>query len=560
MFRLQSLRRGAERHDHIVLSYAVFNTTEEKSIFFPWAELGDLTSLLYGETGEDYRRPLPLLIQASRLAGALRWLHQPISGRRECIAHMDFKPRNILRFDSSESIVGTWKLSDFGVAITDVRPGKTPTAIWDWLKYPEQAVQEYNAPELVPLIKTTSINPEITLALLKADVWSFACVLLEILVFAKDGSEKVNGLSDARWNGHPDYTDGRYYFDLQGEKALKTSIREWMDQVDLDDTTWVGQCRDIIQKALIVEPAKRQSIVEVERELDRIVESLSPEEPRELERQLSSSGTSARSVAVTSRKSSAEIVAPSAPPNQAPRPRQESDHARNPSVQQTPTLQQPSTFQHTSIYQHTSIFQQSPTFQEMPTFQRIPRSPQIPAFQQTSALQQTPSLISPHHLSPASSSPPSTRSRSGSPPTPFAKHLRKSSQTIGRDQIPKHTRHEVIDVAFNHDAKMIAFLIRQTRLPTAMLSRQRPEAETYLVRIWKLHLTQAKYTELDTIHITDHKGSWKHVVLAYPFLCVWGVSGQRKNVSYNNSGFERIAHNSYSCRSRFVTCETAPRT
>lgn len=138
---------------------------------FPWARGGSLEHFMQTHVNmEANRNPkfvVDILAQVVGLASAIETIH------RQNYRHGDLKPQNILIFtrESGESVVGTWKVADLGLAkfhneTTGARKGPTTMA--------GSGTISYEPPETV----TTSNSPRSRLY----DIWSMGCIILELVV------------------------------------------------------------------------------------------------------------------------------------------------------------------------------------------------------------------------------------------------------------------------------------------------------------------------------------------------------------------------------------------
>lgn len=195
------------------------------------------------------------------LAGALRWLHQPKGSTQ--MAHMDLKPRNILIFRDTSSEVGIWKLTDFGMAMTDLDKAQQPIYSQDdldmWRFHNSvpgaQAQGEYTAPELSihTLAQAAPLSP------LPADVWSLGCILHEVVAFTLGGRPSVESLSSDRRKAHQ---DARFYCPRKVE--IKDCVTKWLDALDKTQE-WINYVYHIIERSLRIYPDERCDAWEVER-------------------------------------------------------------------------------------------------------------------------------------------------------------------------------------------------------------------------------------------------------------------------------------------------------
>lgn len=273
-----------------------------------------------------------LIQEAAHLADALQFLHShlsPSAGEVAC-AHNDLKPSNILVFrpqsPDDEYPVGMWKITDFGIARLKpkrsrkphtvheeptITPPTSPTRVThssigissaedvfynaevpDML-HPDEAnhriadrarrfsIQSassrfslskteakrdpgrFTAPEVVKLGEK-QIDARL------GDVWSFACILSEVLVFSidrllvKDFRDKCFEINQR---------DERFYD--EGTKQLKPGIMEWLENISkcrpAAATIWYRDCTQLIEKVLgAKDPGTRPAARDIRVELHKI--------------------------------------------------------------------------------------------------------------------------------------------------------------------------------------------------------------------------------------------------------------------------------------------------
>ena len=208
-----------------------------------------------------------LVNELCQIAAALQWLHEGNEASDtsySSLAHMDLKPENILVAGDPGSLIGKWMLSDFGVSLfsrsKEVTRGQSSrTSGSSYLDEPRRGCGSYQPPE----IKHERIDGR------KCDVWSFGCILVDVLAFAlgrKDLFHEVRGLRNC---GEDDYfyqtnlirTDTQTPINNVNTK-LKTGIRRWLKDQRLSGSRprWVRYYIDILESALKCDPHDRQSI------------------------------------------------------------------------------------------------------------------------------------------------------------------------------------------------------------------------------------------------------------------------------------------------------------
>lgn len=288
---LRKLATCREPDQHIMLHYASICLDPVFLIVLPLAKYGNLGHFLYGrsvpglgsERGYRNISPHPLsgsesrskymkeqlqhdiLLQTERLAGALRWLHkarQPLVDTREHrFVHLDIKPENILVLDKSDlssSSVGFWVISDFGsmqcacpeeVLLTTTGAISRPTDISISAK---RWRDEYTAPELM---EYNSLVGQ------RSDVWSLACVVVEIMTFVLSRETKTVKAFQSKRLKKPWHT-------------IMPIVDHWLTTLirDFDPATngWVECCVTRLKKYFVLIDSRPDS-TELQHDIEHIV-------------------------------------------------------------------------------------------------------------------------------------------------------------------------------------------------------------------------------------------------------------------------------------------------
>ena len=191
------------------------------------------------------------------LASGLRHLHFfELSGTRMikpsnllCGTHQDIKPKNIL-VRGAELI-----LADFG--LSRLKPiEKGSQTIW------KDATYEYGAPECRD--QSTFVQGQICRA---SDIWSLSCVISEVMVHMKNGSEGVQRFRDSRLMKDY-YGETRAFHD---GNRLKEQISDHMAEVEREcDSPAISALIVMLREMFAELPNDRPNAKEVESRLERI--------------------------------------------------------------------------------------------------------------------------------------------------------------------------------------------------------------------------------------------------------------------------------------------------
>ena len=252
-------------------------STEEKREVYDFKKL-------FPELNTDIKMQQAVVEEAHQVASALKWLHEDlrISDTPDCyLAHMDLKPANILLVSDSRCPAGRWMLSDFGVSAfykaTNARVLGTPAIRDVGNKLTSRGFQDkivrgygpYQAPE---------VNAE-TVDSRKCDVWSFCCVLCDILAFAVGRTKALIGLRNSRYGAGDDFfyetmSPTNSEFDDTNTK-LKQQIVDWWDTLESRSSArWVSDYIKVLREALKPRPSDRPGIGNIASGLGRLVPSI----------------------------------------------------------------------------------------------------------------------------------------------------------------------------------------------------------------------------------------------------------------------------------------------
>ena len=250
----------------------------------------------------DVDRHQAILKQLYQLADALSWLHNGSGNitKPNCyMAHMDFKPENILihgRPSEKATPVGTWMVTDFGIS-TFYKDSNKPSQEEETIRgvtsrltssdYSERAWGPYQSPEVAHEQAKERKQPVLrykrNLDYSKCDVWSFGCVLSDVLAFMISKSRGVNDIREARDDGRDDnfYTSTaispRPGADVNSKKTqIKDQVQHWKNELNrIYRTSWVPKYLDIVfNQSVLVCPPDRQNMDRIRDDLGQIWNTL----------------------------------------------------------------------------------------------------------------------------------------------------------------------------------------------------------------------------------------------------------------------------------------------
>lgn len=224
---------------------------------------------------EPARLKYAVVKEAAQLASALKWLHEDlmVSGSSDrYLAHMDLKPANVLLIDDPGCPAGKWMLSDFAVSSfqkeTNARAPDTPSIHDIGLRLTSRnsqgRISRGHGPYQPPEVDLEHVDGR------KYDVWSFSCVLCDILAFAIGNTQNVYSLRNAIYDGRDDYfyrtttptSNGVKMID-NSNTELKSQIVEWWERLENSAASWVVDYINILRKALKPKPSERPDIHEI---------------------------------------------------------------------------------------------------------------------------------------------------------------------------------------------------------------------------------------------------------------------------------------------------------
>lgn len=299
---LQSLRKCLSGHTRIMVNIATIITTErQRPIHHMIYELAayDLNVFLTTQrhslrskrqetaspsrTNSESMWPGDLMLESRNLADALDYLHNRLYNTSSIsLAHNDIKPENVLVFypDSTDAEVrypaGKWKFADFG--LSKIKDKKAPENTYLSAGRAVQALPKIDLTHRIDRVdrsvsKTTPKRdpgrytaPELDQHTVtktdgrKADIWSFGCMLSEILAYAVNLDH--GQVETFRRDLSREACDSRFY-DVT-TKAVKPSFLNYLHRLPTQtgnqtrkDVKWIASCVELVKKVVVEEPGKR---------------------------------------------------------------------------------------------------------------------------------------------------------------------------------------------------------------------------------------------------------------------------------------------------------------
>lgn len=249
----------------------------------------DLKQFLYQPTFEGRCGGVTdLILEAANLADAIRWLHegQPINGKVMVCCHMDLKLDNVLVYFNNRSGVGWWKISDFGISslinreeMQQEMDARRPSRA-SYLSVDSPAA---SLARITGTAKTTAKRPAGTYSApevglgseigTKSDIWSFGCILNQVLARAAGGIRLLTELDEQRGSMENGSTDDHFCQTTFEGKILHRSVSMWLNsnqsllEGNFRDRSMVMNCKHLISNTLSMSPQVRPTAKKLHREL-----------------------------------------------------------------------------------------------------------------------------------------------------------------------------------------------------------------------------------------------------------------------------------------------------
>jgi len=234
------------RHPNILELLSAYTYDGRHNLIFPCARGGDLATFLRNERPSRFEADESLVVALAKLASAIEQVHffaaQTI--KLSLIGcHHDLKPSNIL-VDNSTSI-----LADFGLSRLKGTSKSSNTQF-------KMGQGDYLAPESEDIdgsFEKHSIGRS-------SDIWSFGCIIAEVLTYMIDGVDGVKEFKEARRYRIGNF---RYSHFHHGPKQPSTGVSTWLSRIG-DSTTGMGQqLLSLVRMMLAMDPDQRPKATEV---------------------------------------------------------------------------------------------------------------------------------------------------------------------------------------------------------------------------------------------------------------------------------------------------------
>ncbi|KAL9120190.1 MAG: hypothetical protein Q9187_003256 [Circinaria calcarea] len=228
------------------------------NLIFPRVSRGDLNALLAGERPPEFESSVTFVVALSNLASAIEKVHNFTAqtiGLEKIGCHHDLKPRNIL-VDGSRFI-----LADFGLSRFKNSSQSSKTLH-------RKGQGDYLAPECEDLGE----NFEKYAISRSSDMWSFGCIMAEVLTYMNQGS---TGVAEFRNKRRYKVAQWTYYHFHNGPNQSNPAVAQWLSSLDGDTTEMRPRSLKLmillIKSMLSIRPDDRPTAAEVTSHLRFIV-------------------------------------------------------------------------------------------------------------------------------------------------------------------------------------------------------------------------------------------------------------------------------------------------
>jgi serine/threonine protein kinase len=240
------------KHPNIIELLGCYTYRGKHNLVFPFARDGSLADLLRGNHPSPFRTNHNLLLALCGLSSALRAVHEFFSDDLQAIGcHHDLKPSNIL-IDGEEFLLADFGLSRFKDVSEDSK------------SLFRGGIGDHIAPECEELDGDFKMRP----IRRSSDIWSFGCILSEILTYMVKGSSGVQTFREKRMF---EIENWKYYRFHRGTNAVNQNAMDWITNMEDAGSKPEQLMACLIRRMLSLKPEERPIIKEVNARLRFIV-------------------------------------------------------------------------------------------------------------------------------------------------------------------------------------------------------------------------------------------------------------------------------------------------
>ena len=236
------------RHPNIIQLYCSYVYRQRYNLIFAVANGGSLADFLKEQQDTKGPKGTQLLLALTELASAIDALHNFTSEAFDLSlygCHHDLAPRNILIHGE------TFLLADFGLSTFR-------NAEEDSLTTFKEVRGSYVAPECQTLhhdhVKTQKISRS-------SDIWSFGCILSEVLTYMLLGPDGVSQFRDKRKvQVTPEIEWFRFH---RGPGKPNSEVGFWLDHIQANRKPYYVRMVGLIREMLLMDPKARPGSAQV---------------------------------------------------------------------------------------------------------------------------------------------------------------------------------------------------------------------------------------------------------------------------------------------------------
>ncbi|KAF3921298.1 Phytochrome [Orbilia brochopaga] len=228
------------KHPNIIELLTSYTYKSKHNLIFPLVEGGNLGTFFRGERPESFQRDETFLTALCGLSSAIEKVHYYTLERLNIDligCHYDLKPKNILVSGN------TFVLADFGLSKLK-GSSESPRDLY------EGGGGDYLAPECENtnegFIKN-AINQS-------SDIWSFGCVITEVLTYMRHGADLVSSFRTSR---KVKIGSSRMSAFHAGTGKPNPAVESWLRQLEAEEPVYCGPLARLIVSMLDMSPENR---------------------------------------------------------------------------------------------------------------------------------------------------------------------------------------------------------------------------------------------------------------------------------------------------------------
>ncbi|RKK78896.1 hypothetical protein BFJ71_g16372 [Fusarium oxysporum] len=238
------------KHPNIVELLSSYTYDDDRcNLLFPLATHGSLKDFMSQDRQlTAFLSHDSILVALTGLSSAVRNLHDFFENKLDLTLigfHHDLQPRNILVTEK------TFILADFG--LSKLKPcdedSETPF---------RNRMDDYVAPECEDWENNYEPGP----VRRSSDIWSFGCILAEMVTYVSKGCSGVKDFRNARKFKRPGNTHFSFH---HGPQESSNNVAKWLSDLEPSSTPSFVLIIKLVRRILFLNPLERPTAVEVER-------------------------------------------------------------------------------------------------------------------------------------------------------------------------------------------------------------------------------------------------------------------------------------------------------